>query len=369
MLQHENVPRRAKQALQQLMVATANVPGTEGHKVALRHLGHSMTMIFGPAVLFITFNFADLYSPLCLWLDDGPSAAGAQAVRLRIRCDDPRMPSLREMKQRLAKNPRALAKFFLLMQELGCRHLLGIDDLHIGKRFIQPSARLPRDGSTQNVALREDSFAASGGPSLVGFPMAAFGPMESQGRAFIPHAHVKVHAAMGLRLRELRQLFDAPDEQLQSRLNDYTTALLDAAASIQYDCVREAGRQWGVDLPPAPFSTTQQKQSCLDGGAELDGQIRAHLIVSPAEKPGHIAREETAAAAEIREPIRSFADVPLTGAEQSLLPRYRRLGHVRSCAVRGPEDEDSGSNDSHERLDLQSDDQGCVVAYFLPTGA
>jgi len=289
-----------------------------------------MTLIFGPAVLFITFNFADLYSPICIWMDDGPSSSSSSStnVRLRVAVDDPYVPSLREMRRRLSKNPRALAKFFLLMQELACRFILGIDDIHLGKHYIAPSARWPRSGAAQPAALREDVCCASSGPSLVGFPTAAFAPVESQGRAFIPHAHMKVHAAVGLRFRELRSLFAADAEELQNMLAKYTAALLEAGASVQYESVRECGHQLGVELPPAPFSAEQQRQSRLDGGQEVDGEQRINIPVTPAEKPGYILREAAAAAAENRQPVTVLGDIPLTGAEQSLLPRYRNTNQA-----------------------------------------
>lgn len=43
------------------------------------------------------------------------------------------MPTLRQMHELVAKDPRAQAKFFLLMSELHYRFLLGVQRLHIGR--------------------------------------------------------------------------------------------------------------------------------------------------------------------------------------------------------------------------------------------
>ena len=43
------------------------------------------------------------------------------------------MPSLEKMHQLGAKDPRAQAKFFLLMTELHYRYIIGLERLHIGR--------------------------------------------------------------------------------------------------------------------------------------------------------------------------------------------------------------------------------------------
>ena len=43
------------------------------------------------------------------------------------------MPSLERMHQIGAKDPRAQAKFFLLMTELHYRYIVGVERLHIGR--------------------------------------------------------------------------------------------------------------------------------------------------------------------------------------------------------------------------------------------
>ena len=46
---------------------------------------------------------------------------------------EPKMPSLERMHQIGAKDPRAQAKFFLLMTELHYRYIIGLERLHVGR--------------------------------------------------------------------------------------------------------------------------------------------------------------------------------------------------------------------------------------------
>ena len=164
------MPAKVKTALRTLLLSTADVPGTEGRKGKLRFDGHSCNLLFGGPSFFATPNFADTYNPLVKLLHDGPgedshlvltptgravdfmggvaqpakpvSTGGAsQPAQVpheqpggRFMADaEPMMPSLRTMHETVAADPRAQAKFFLLMSELHYRYIIGIDRLHIGR--------------------------------------------------------------------------------------------------------------------------------------------------------------------------------------------------------------------------------------------
>ena len=106
--------------------------------------GSGNNLLFGAPNFFNTLNFADTYSPLILQLHEGPgkhshlqirgafqlAASGAPAEITRA---EPKMPSLERMHQIGAKDPRAQAKFFLLMTELHYRYIIGVERLHIGR--------------------------------------------------------------------------------------------------------------------------------------------------------------------------------------------------------------------------------------------
>ena len=155
-LGHKELPASVKTALRTLLLSTSDVPGTEGHKVAMRHNGHANNLFFGAASYFCTPNFADNYSPLMKILHDGPDsrdhlrslrpeapqesegaaeplASARPPFMLRA---EPTMPTLEKMHQLTAANPRAQAKFFLLKVELHNRFLLGIEKMHIGRRIL-----------------------------------------------------------------------------------------------------------------------------------------------------------------------------------------------------------------------------------------
>ena len=76
-------------------------------------------------------------------------------------------------------------------------------------------------------------------------------------------------------------------------------ALLNTAATVQYEAANESGRQMGVnDLPPEPFTAKQQRQSRMDGAEDEDGSIREYVAVAPAVEQPYIERERNTAAAE-----------------------------------------------------------------------
>ena len=49
----------------------------------------------------------------------------------------------------------------------------------------------------------------------------------------------------------------------------FNNQLIAAASTMHYECATLPGRQLGVDMPPEPFISKQQRHSKLDGGVEL----------------------------------------------------------------------------------------------------
>ena len=123
-----DVPAKVLTAFRTLLLSTSDVPGTEGRKTALRYNGHGNNILFGPASFFTTPNFADTHSPLIVQLHDGPPqnshldiespCNASQLAASPIMQVEPRMPSFERMHQIVAEDPRAQAKFFILMTEL-----------------------------------------------------------------------------------------------------------------------------------------------------------------------------------------------------------------------------------------------------------
>ena len=284
------MPATVKTALRTLLLSTSEVPGTEGRKGKLRFDGHGSNLLFGGPSFFATPNFADTYNPLVKLLHDGPgedshlvatrtgravesgggasqpakpgSTGGAsqpaQAPQDRpgggyLADAEPTMPSLRSMHETVAADPRAQAKFFLLMSELHYRYIIGIERLHIGRATL---ARPPRPV--------HDEVASSLQPYVTPGTTDLQAPLEAQGRGFT-HGHGKGHSVLGPTLRWLRRAVASGLTPAARRMSE---ALLSTAGSVQYESARESGRQLGVDLRPEPFTSRQQRQSRMDGGAD-----------------------------------------------------------------------------------------------------
>jgi len=58
-------------ALQYVTFQTANIPLTQGYKMGLRQLGFALNVYDGPLSIFLTTNFADMYSPITVVLMNG----------------------------------------------------------------------------------------------------------------------------------------------------------------------------------------------------------------------------------------------------------------------------------------------------------
>ena len=310
------LPATVKTALRTLLLSTSEVPGTEGRKGKLRFDGHGNNLLFGGPSFFATPNFADTYNPLVKLLHDGPgedshlvatrtgravdsgsgaaqpakpgssgaasqpaqapqdqpsggylankpgssggAAQPAQAPQEEpgggyLAAAEPSMPSLRSMHEIVAADPRAQAKFFLLMSELHYRYIIGIERLHIGRATL---AKPPRPV--------HDEVASSLQPCVTPGTTDLQAPLEAQGRGFT-HGHGKGHSVLGPTLRWLRRAVASGLTPAARRMSE---ALLSTAGSVQYESARESGRQLGVDLRPEPFTSRQQRQSRMDGGGQ-----------------------------------------------------------------------------------------------------
>ena len=70
-------------ALQYVTFQTANIPLTQGYKMSLRQLGFALNLYDGPLTVFLTTNFADIYSPITVMLMNGAGEPlGKQEVNL-----------------------------------------------------------------------------------------------------------------------------------------------------------------------------------------------------------------------------------------------------------------------------------------------
>ena len=97
------------------------------------------------------------------------------------------------MRQIAAADPRAQAKFGILMTELHYRYIIGVERLHIGRPVLaRPQAAV------------QDGVAASLQPCVAPGTTDVQVPLEAQGRGFT-HGHAKGHSVIGSTMHWLRR--------------------------------------------------------------------------------------------------------------------------------------------------------------------
>ena len=335
-----DVPRNLQAALKQVLFAQADVPFTDGYRRRLRHEGHNLNVVHGPLKLFVTANFADVYSPILLSMvvrhEDGSAVGDPIEVRRPNLAEQaPTMCTLQQMHRLVAASPRAQAKFWLLCDDLVDRFLLGIGHYYIGRH---------RNDRLINYDAKEDDYCSSGELGLAGFAVNEEEPCEAQARGFT-HGHRKVYGIPEPLGPEILRQFESElksnqDEQLRATsdidddatsssalrgfLAKITQALVDCACTVQYEAATLPAKQMKQEVPPDKFTRRQQELSRLDGGKEIDDSERRCLPPTVHEPLGHLADEEEKALLGSRPTRNAYSQVPLTGCQNSLLPTYRQ---------------------------------------------
>ena len=355
-----------RQALKHLSLATANVALTEGYKVKLRHIGHASNLLWGPLALFLTSNFSDTYAPLVVSIYNGSTQETLVQRSINLLEDEPAMPSQLALHRIAASSPRTQAVYFLLMEELVYRFLLGCNMVFIGHW------QMCRRGQAPGV---EDDLASSGDPNLAGgFTLSSLEPLESQGRGFA-HGHRKLYSIPNLSAPVVQRLLHGTDQEATEFMQEFRHQLIEAASTIQYESATLPARQLGVAVLAEPFSAQQQYSSRLDGNTEIDGTTRDLLLITPAEKPGHLVREELLATLEDRPQRHAFRETPLTACQQSTLPTYRlpqgfgQQSLLNDVGMLAQLQHESGSMSSLPSLPWQADAHGQVNQFLLPSGS
>ena len=308
-------------ALQYVTFQTANIPLTQGYKMNLRQLGFALNLYDGPLSIFLTTNFADMYSPITAVLMNGAGEPlGKREVNLLD--NEPHMPTLQAMHRALAKHPMLQVELFLLLDELVHSELCCMNAF-IGVR---------RYGVRDKQPAREDDFASNIQIGIAQFPRSALKPLEAQGRGFT-HGHGKIISVPQTRAARLKQLFtraaatEHGEDELSRWCQQAREAVLQAACTLQYDSGVYAGAQLGVTLRPEPFTSRQQQRSRFDGQVEEaddNAPYRRLIPVTAEELNGHLKREEESSTAAARPMRHPYKQLPLTGAIQSMLPMFRR---------------------------------------------
>ena len=233
-----------------------NVPFTDGYRRNLRHEGHNLNAVHGPLKLFVTANYADVYSPILLSMllcdsrgnPVAPPAEVPMPGQPNQQC--PEMCTLREMHRRVAQCPRTQAKYWLLMDDLVDRYLLGVGHYYVGRR---------RESRLVDFQHIEDDLCSAAELGLAGFAIDELEPLEAQARGFM-HGHRKVYGipeAMGPAVLQDFRTFSAPKPDDASRgqadaaapnmlrefLAQASKALIDCARTLQYESATLTAKQ------------------------------------------------------------------------------------------------------------------------------
>ena len=168
-------------ALQYVTFQTANIPLTQGYKMSLRQLGFALNVYDGPLTIFLTTNFADMYSPITVVLMNGAGEPlGKREVNLLD--NEPCMPTLQEMHRALAKHPMLQVDLFLLLDDLVHTELYCMDAF-IGMGMLQNTrqkmARIGENGPYEDLG--------NGSYGACARILDTFGPIvgESYGGGFL----------------------------------------------------------------------------------------------------------------------------------------------------------------------------------------
>lgn len=285
-----DVDPKLKRALGDVLIATGNIIGMEGHRSQIRNRGHAAGWHYGNATLFVTPNLADARAVLLLQLH------GKQyAVQTNLDDVEPELPSAATMKRILASDPVAQATMFHLMMQLFFTHVIGI---------VEPLQReYIRVGGSQSF---EDGLAASTYGGCFGDVGMLTGPLETQGRGSM-HPHILVTLLGHDLTHRLASLLDkAASGHVVIEMQRWSSAVKDAARQLRYDSQLQFAEQVGVESVPLPLSE-KQRVAC--------GEHYADVPICAVEPDGNEVRWVANG---------GEGELTLTGSYSSLRPLYQR---------------------------------------------
>ena len=233
------------------------------------------------------------------------------------------MPSAREMLKLVAADPVVQARFFIISMRLFCEHVLGSG----------PVDEWLRHNGWRDGAAFPDGFAASGLGGAHGILAAFNGPIEEQARLSI-HPHILLWLVSVAGEAWLRSVLRRETEEARELLKGWQERVLAAVQSTQLDSAAVLPLLLAEDPEAAPaprstpFSAQHQKDCRFDGESEGDARDpdkRRPLVATEELFVDHHVREHAAQVRPGEVPKPEFL-LPLTGAQLSRMPHYRRLG-------------------------------------------
>ena len=322
LLQKSDVPSNVKDSLQAMQNASANVLGTDGHRRLCRHEGVAYMEAFGPPLIFLTPNVADMQHPLILVVQGEEVDLGE--VRPEM---DPSLPKYRDIMRKIAQDPVAQTVQFEFLMRLFFQHVLN----------VRPETLDCRRGGTRKE-VREwcsDGAAASiSGAGMLGPVLAFRGEIEAQGRGSLhPHVLVWLVCSHLEVMSDLATMLKNDKTELQLRLKHFMQMTVASFESLSHASVQAAPRLFdGKSLTkPVTVSKVAQNLSKYDGGSDVD-LLREQSNLTEAQRqfvedfssdewrrPYVVAEEATNAAKNI------YAQ-PINCLPVAVTPGYRRRG-------------------------------------------
>ena len=251
-LADKDLPTAVRKAFFSLHQATGNLLGSDGHRRLLRKEGVAYTLRWGPPLVFTTPNIADNKQMLLLVVQGE-----------EFHFDEPLGNTYREMSQRLAQDPVGQALVFELMIRLFFKYVLGLDPDTFGWRRGQAKRRKPSTG--HHAAAFSTKFF-----SALGRVLAAFGPIEAQGRGSL-HPHILVWLLL-ISMQELLATLLRNRADFKSRVQMWMRQLVSAIASVQQSAITELPVAMGTEevvVPPLPFGPQEKRLMKADGHREM----------------------------------------------------------------------------------------------------
>ena len=220
------------------MLATAAVPGMDGHRIRLRHEGVAYALRYGEPLIFTTPNLAD---------NKGPMLSVAQGNGPDFLSDDGSavvMPTQNDLNRSLANDPVGQSIAFDITMRLFFVHLLGIRPEAVGRDKLE-SGRQVREWNSDGCACTGHSFGIFG-------PIQAFrAPIEAQGRGSL-HPHILVWLVRWASIK-LMELLTRDPEEFANRCRQWQQATIDAIASVQQSDVQSVMHLFGRDPKDSAF--------------------------------------------------------------------------------------------------------------------
>ena len=320
LLQKSDVPSNVKGALQAMQNASSNVLGTDGHRRLCRHEGVAYMEAFGPPLIFLTPNVADMQHPLILVVQGEEIDLGTVHADM-----DPSLPKYRDIMRKIAQDPVAQTVQFEFLMRLFFQHVLN----------VRPETLDCRRGGTRKEVREWCSDGAATsilGAGMLGPILAFRGEIEAQGRGSLhPHVLVWLVCSHLEVMSDLATMLKNNKAELQLRLKHFMKMTVASFESLSHASVQAAPRIFdGKNLTkPVTVSKVAQNLSKYDGGSDVDLLQEKNTLTEAQRQflagfPADEWRRPYVESEEATQVAKNIYIQPINGLPVAQTPEYRR---------------------------------------------